>query len=460
MTARNDVRRGRVDARGDAHADRGFAADGPTLPERLVEAREQKGVDIYRAERDTKIRVRYLQALEAGDYGELPGAVYTKGFLRNYALYLGLDPDEVVRQWRHEDGDTFVQHEAVLDVPRPLQAPRQGLTFSPVIVVAALLTVLIGVFAVYLGIQLVRFAKPPTLAVTSPVTAVVEVGEDATEFTLAGTSTPKATVTIQEAAREQPYRVSADATGRWTADVQLRRGRNEFTISAIDPETMKPSENTEKVFITVPFLVLEAPTLTVDSPADGAQFENGAIPVKGSTTNASTVAVSAVYTGPVEGQPASVAPGGRQGREGRAEDGQGRLGRLVRDAARPVHREVAADRHGDVARGQVHDPDPRHLDPLQGRHARRGDQERSRLDQGLGRRQGLEGHRHGRQGLQPGQGPDLHRQAGDRGPHGQVERDLLHAQRQGPRPDVEQGQPRDVAVRAVGQADPHRTQLR
>ena len=119
----------------------------PTLPERLVEAREHKGVDIYRAERDTKIRVRYLQALEAGDYGELPGAVYTKGFLRNYALYLGLDPDDVVRQWRHEDGDAYVQHEAVLDVPRPLQAPRQGLTFSPVIVVAALLTILIGVFA-------------------------------------------------------------------------------------------------------------------------------------------------------------------------------------------------------------------------------------------------------------------------------------------------------------------------
>jgi cytoskeletal protein RodZ len=54
-----------------------------------------KGVDLYRAERDTKIRARYLGALERGDYKELPGAVYTKGFLRNYALYLGLDPEDV-----------------------------------------------------------------------------------------------------------------------------------------------------------------------------------------------------------------------------------------------------------------------------------------------------------------------------------------------------------------------------
>jgi hypothetical protein len=169
------------------------------------------------------------------------------------------------------------------------------------------------VFAVYIGVQLVRFAKPPTIAVTTPATAVVEVGEDITQYTLKGTSAPKATITISEAGREEPQRVSADASGRWTADVPLRRGRNEFTITALDPETGKESETTAKVFITVPFVVLEAPTLSIDSPAEGARFENGAVPVKGTTTNARDVAVSAVYTGPVQGQPASVAPAGGKG---------------------------------------------------------------------------------------------------------------------------------------------------
>ncbi|HEY3334259.1 MAG TPA: helix-turn-helix domain-containing protein [Candidatus Limnocylindrales bacterium] len=314
MTAGDEARRGRVGARGNARdADRGYAAEGPSLPERLREARERKGVDLYRAERDTKIRAKYLGALETGEYAELPGAVYTKGFLRNYALYLGLDPEEVIRQWKRDRGDTVAPPEPVLAVPRPLEAPRQGLTFSPVIVIGALLTVLIGVFAVYIGIQLVRFAKPPTIAVTTPATAVVEVSEDTTEYTLKGTSAAKATITITEAGREQPQRVSADGAGRWTADVPLRRGRNEFTITALDPETGKQSETTAKVFITVPFLVIEAPTLAIDSPADGARFENGAIPVKGTTTNARSVAVTAVYTGPVEGQPASVAPAGGKG---------------------------------------------------------------------------------------------------------------------------------------------------
>jgi cytoskeletal protein RodZ len=309
MTTRDEARRARLDARADPRdADRSYADPGPDLPERLLAARERKGVDLYRAERDTKIRARYLAALERGEYGELPGAVYTKGFLRNYALYLGLDPEDVIRQWKRERGDASIPAEPVLAVPKPLVAPRQGLTFSPVVIVAALLTVLIGVFAVYIGIQLVRFAKPPTLAVTSPSQAVIDVPEDTTSYTLRGTSIPGATITINVPGRDQPYRVSADAEGRWTAEVELRRGRNQFDITALDPDTGKQAETPARVFITVPFLVIEAPTLDVDSPAEGAQFENGAVPVKGSTTNAETVSVSAVWTGPAEGQPAANTP--------------------------------------------------------------------------------------------------------------------------------------------------------
>ena len=310
MTARDEVRRARVDARADAG--RSFAEQEPDLPERLLAARERKGVDLYRAERDTKIRARYLAALERGEYRELPGAVYTKGFLRNYALYLGLDPEDVIRQWKRERGDAAIPAEPVLAVPKPIAAPRQGFTFSPVIIVAALLTVLIGVFAVYIGIQLVRFAKPPTLAVTNPSQAVIDVAEDTSSYTLRGTSIAGATITIAVPGRDQPYRVSADSEGRWTAEVELRRGRNQFDITALDPDTGKQAETPARVFITVPFLVIEAPTLDVDSPAEGSQFENGAVPVKGSTTNARTVSVSANWMGAADGQPAatsSPAPG-------------------------------------------------------------------------------------------------------------------------------------------------------
>src|SRR5689334_22880272 len=177
MTAREQLKRAvRVDR---SDADRAPADPGPSLPERLYAARERKGVDLYRAERDTKIRARYLGALERGDYKELPGAVYTKGFLRNYALYLGLDPEEVLLQWRRERGAPQ-EPAPVIAVPRPIAAPRRGLTFSPSLIVFALLVALVIGFMVWLGFQLLRFSNPPTIAVTNPAVAVLDVEEDTT----------------------------------------------------------------------------------------------------------------------------------------------------------------------------------------------------------------------------------------------------------------------------------------
>jgi cytoskeletal protein RodZ len=302
MTTREQLKRSVAIDRSDVG--RGLAAEpAPSLPERLYAARERKGVDLYRAERDTKIRARYLGALERGDYKELPGAVYTKGFLRNYALYLGLDPDEVLDHWRRERGDSR-DVAPVIAVPRPIAAPRQGLTFSPSIIVIALLTVFVLAFGAYLALQVMRFAKPPTIAVTTPASAVIDVDETALTYTLRGSTLPGATVSISTPGRD-PYQVSADPDGDWTADVDLRRGRNQFDVAAIDPETGKRSEDTIRLFITVPFLKIEAPTLTVDQPAEGTSFENGAIPIAGKATNAATVEVTAVYTGP----PAPIAEG-------------------------------------------------------------------------------------------------------------------------------------------------------
>jgi len=63
-----------------------------TLGQRLREAREAKKVSLATVEETTRIRRKYLEALEADDYEALPGGVFAQGFVRNYALYLGLDP--------------------------------------------------------------------------------------------------------------------------------------------------------------------------------------------------------------------------------------------------------------------------------------------------------------------------------------------------------------------------------
>lgn len=66
----------------------------------LRQAREQLGWSLLKAEEETKIRVRYLKALEDEEYSVLPGSTYVKGFLRTYAKHLGLNPDEIVNKFK------------------------------------------------------------------------------------------------------------------------------------------------------------------------------------------------------------------------------------------------------------------------------------------------------------------------------------------------------------------------
>lgn len=342
MTTRDDARRGAANVRPDEvrlgagresvdrrgvdrrvvggvdpdHRDedrRSASSAGLTLPERLYAARERKGVDLYRAERDTKIRARYLASLERGEYGELQGDVYTKGFLRNYAVYLGLDPEEVIAQWRRERGNV-APPKTVISVPRPIAQPRPGLQFSPGIVVAALLTILIAGVGVWLAIQVMRFAKPPTLDVTSPREATVQLQDDETSYTLEGTSIPGAMISVELAGGTR--QTSADSTGAWSMPVDVVRGKNEFKIDATDPETGKHAEQPVMIVITVPFRPSEAPLLTVDQPGDNTTVENGAIRVQGTAPNATQVSITTAYEGAVGGAAAPSPSSGRPGASG------------------------------------------------------------------------------------------------------------------------------------------------
>lgn len=62
----------------------------------LRDAREKLGLTLEEVERGTRIRVRYLEAMEKGDFDYLPSTVQARGFLRNYAEFLGLDRDAIL----------------------------------------------------------------------------------------------------------------------------------------------------------------------------------------------------------------------------------------------------------------------------------------------------------------------------------------------------------------------------
>jgi cytoskeletal protein RodZ len=84
----------------------------------LREARLRQGLDLARAEDETKIRAKYLQALEDERFDVLPGDTYVKGFLRTYADHLGLDGQLYV--------DEFNSRFASADEPLVASTPPRG----------------------------------------------------------------------------------------------------------------------------------------------------------------------------------------------------------------------------------------------------------------------------------------------------------------------------------------------
>jgi cytoskeleton protein RodZ len=68
------------------------------LGARLRAAREEQGISLREAEQATRIRGAFLEAIEEGRLSDLPGEVYARGFIRNYARFLGLDPDAMLQE--------------------------------------------------------------------------------------------------------------------------------------------------------------------------------------------------------------------------------------------------------------------------------------------------------------------------------------------------------------------------
>lgn len=98
-----------------------------TLGKWLQIAREARGLSLEQAEQVTRIRRRYLKALEEGNYEALPGGEpQTRGFLRRYATLLGLSPDEAIIRYDEE------VHGRRPEPPAPPATPSPSIPDMPI----------------------------------------------------------------------------------------------------------------------------------------------------------------------------------------------------------------------------------------------------------------------------------------------------------------------------------------
>ena len=325
MTARQDARAGTRATSGDSWSYETQRA--PHVGEILQTARERKGVDLSRAERETKIRARHLMALESGDVADLPAPVYAKGFLRNYSTYLGLDAEELLARWRQEiDQPRSAEKPSVKPPPQPITAPSHGFKLTSGLIVALVLAAIVFAFVGYVGLQLVRFTQNPEITLSGPAIRQLQPGHNGF-VRLSGGSGPLAAITATGADTGGSDRVvrttNADTNGSWSLNVPVVKGENHFTVVAKDPETARDSEPID-VIVTVPvedgsipqgaiapalpegvedtnITGVPSAELTLLEPQRGLRTKDGKVEVAG-TSDAESVTVSFRWRGNIDAE--------------------------------------------------------------------------------------------------------------------------------------------------------------
>lgn len=130
----------------------------------LRTARQNKGISLAEASHALKIHVRFLRALEEGNYSIFSSPVHLKGFLKNYSSFLSLPVDEILAFFRREY--QIEKSVTLTDSLKPFDSP--GVLITPERIVSATVIFLTLIFFAYLFFQYRSFTNAPGLTIVEP----------------------------------------------------------------------------------------------------------------------------------------------------------------------------------------------------------------------------------------------------------------------------------------------------
>jgi cytoskeleton protein RodZ len=171
------------------------------LGQQLREAREARGLSIEDVAQGTRIRVAYIRALEDERFADLPAPVYVRGFLRNYATFLGLDAEELIGALEQQSGSFQPPHRRP---PQQISTPVWRGP-NPRALAGALVLVLLVAFIAFIFRQYSEFTA-------SRSTSVFAAAPSPTPVTLAATAIPFPTVTPIPTLPPSPTALTTAAT--------------------------------------------------------------------------------------------------------------------------------------------------------------------------------------------------------------------------------------------------------
>lgn len=187
----------------------------------LKEARLAKHLALEEVERATKIREKFLTAMEADDFRRLPTPSIVRGFVHNYAEFLGLNSQTILAFLRRQMAE--VPKSSLL--PKGMAEPmhRSFFQLTPGKFLLLLVGCLVTLFLVYLGFQYRQMRFPPYLSLESPKEAIVTHEK---KVEVIGKTDPDATVMVNSIS------VFVRSDGRFFDTISLEGGVNTITIVA------------------------------------------------------------------------------------------------------------------------------------------------------------------------------------------------------------------------------------
>ena len=165
----------------------------------------------------TKVKESYLAALENSDFKSLPSATFAKGFLKNYARVLHIDPEVVIAMFRRD----FSENERGEIIPQGLVDPVvKKAAFIPVNLILSGIAIL--AFLGFLGFQLISWWSLPKLSLIQP-----ENGETYGEkVTIKGTTEKDSTILVNN------QQVIVDGSGQFSLDLIFPAGTHSVLVQA------------------------------------------------------------------------------------------------------------------------------------------------------------------------------------------------------------------------------------
>ncbi|OIP25022.1 hypothetical protein AUK11_01595 [bacterium CG2_30_37_16] len=211
------------------------------LGELLKSEREKLGLSIKEVELNIRIRSKYIESFETMDYGRLPDDVYTKGFLKNYTEYLGIDYNDALALFEKSRSieTRILKSQSKAKSLQPIKKPR--IIVTPKLITVSLILLALSAVVGFLLWQFSIFTAAPSIAIDSPQNNSTV---DTSTIVLSGKTNEEATVYVNDIEIKS-------SEGIFKEIISLQNGANIIKIASVN-KLNKRSEKAITIMAKLP----------------------------------------------------------------------------------------------------------------------------------------------------------------------------------------------------------------